>query len=306
MLVELSPIDAGAAELGLTRGFVFALADADGSAGDTLVDSVRMATEGVVRKWKLLQGTPVYMQKTRMWAIDIPNEDVEANLCAFTTSQMGQPYHMVIGASAPIPPLSPSAPSGEVHPFVPAHFRHPQTPHTLKAHAKGRHPLLSMHVTRFGDAVALGVSAPHGVFDGTGLAQVLKGISAGLCGGEWAPPPLHAHNPVSEARERLMSPGFAALDTQVGDKPPVLLGWTPFSVLALLALLLQALWEKAWHKDALRYAFISREKVDALVEEVKAAVKEETDGHEWVSTGDVLTAWVFKVDLRCFRRRQQA
>ncbi|BGP40653.1 hypothetical protein JCM10449v2_004615 [Rhodotorula kratochvilovae] len=278
MLIELSPIDAGSSDLGLTRGFVFALPGADGPAGEALVDALRTAAEGV----------------KRVWALDIPNKVDETPLCAFTTSRVEIPYHETIGAGAPLPPLSPSSPSGEVHPFIAPHFRHPKTPHTLKQHAKDCHPLLSIHVTRFADAVALGVSAPHGVFDGTGLAQVLKGIGAGLRGEEWTPPPLHERNPVTTVRERLMGPDFAALDAQAAEKPPVLQGWTPFSVLALLSLLLQALWENWWHKDALRYAFISREKVDALVEEVKAEVKMETDGKEWVSTGDVLTAWVLK------------
>ncbi|KPV77849.1 uncharacterized protein RHOBADRAFT_51652 [Rhodotorula graminis WP1] len=293
MRVQLSVIDTGAQDLGLCRGFVFALPRALGPAGDALVDAVRQAVEGVVREWILLRGVPVWQAESRTWAIDTSTH--ARPTFSFTTATVDKPYHQAINLSQPLEPLSSSSTSGEMHPFVAAHFRHAETPTTMQQHAKKKHPLLSVHIVRFVDAVSLGISAPHGLFDGTGLAHVLAGITAGLRDDvEWVAPPVHESNPLSEARRALMSTESTALAGDEQERPPVLLGWTPFSVLALVALLMQALWDKWRHGATLRYAFISRDAVDALVDEVKGEVKVETSGKEWVSTGDVLTAWVLK------------
>lgn len=65
MLVQLSPIDAGAQELGLCRGFVWELPQAAGPAGDALVGALRQAVDDVVEKWRLLQGRPVWQAEVR-------------------------------------------------------------------------------------------------------------------------------------------------------------------------------------------------------------------------------------------------
>lgn len=60
MRVKLSDIDKGAADLHLCRAFVYALPEACGPPGDALIESLRGATERVVRRWRLLQGLPVF------------------------------------------------------------------------------------------------------------------------------------------------------------------------------------------------------------------------------------------------------
>lgn len=235
--------------------------------------------------------TPCPDVQEQGWILQVPDTNVEPSPFDFSTARVSKPYHQTVGLDGPLAPLSSASPSGTKPDFTPEHFRAPSTPGSLKEHAKTRRPLVAVHVTLFSDAAAVGISVPHGVFDGTGLAKLLTFISAELCGSAWEPPAVHGgENVLSDAIKRLK-----AKDLPVPTHPPLSPGWVPVSLLGVLSLLVNMLWEKLWHKNKMHYGFVNRQAVDRLVEKVKADVKEQTSGKEWISSGDAVFAWMIKV-----------
>ncbi|GAA6004288.1 uncharacterized protein JCM10292_001406 [Rhodotorula paludigena] len=234
--------------------------------------------------------TPCPDVQEQGWILEVPDTDVEPSPFDFSTARVSKPYHQTVGLDGPLAPLSSTSPSGTKPDFTPEHFRAPSTPGSLKEHAKTRRPLVAVHVTLFSDAAAVGISVPHGVFDGTGLAKLLEFISAEMSGRIWQPPAVHGgENVVSDAIKRLK-----AKDLPVPTHPPLSPGWVPVSLLGVLSLLVNMLWEKLWHKNKMHYGFVNRQAVDRLVEKVKADVKEQTSGKEWISSGDAVFAWMIK------------
>ncbi|GAA5857799.1 hypothetical protein JCM8547_005985 [Rhodosporidiobolus lusitaniae] len=300
MLVPLTELDAGMTTMALCPCFVFALPPGtDEDARTALVERVRGAAQRVVDKWKHLQGTPEWT-KDGVWANRIPEDDeqhLKRSTVGFSTATYEQPYHLAAKFPAPLPPLS-SSPSG-VSPLLNRSFFRPSyVPQQFSAHAKHKHPLVHLHVSLFADALAVGVSVPHALLDGHGIGILLRALTAELHGEEWVVPPLPAEggakNPLSAAFDRLKADETIAVEAKETLTPSRDASWTPVSVLALLVFLVSILMEKAWGKDRARRVFIRQDLVDSLVERVKEEVKVETEGREYVSAGDVLTAWLLK------------
>ncbi|GAA5981656.1 hypothetical protein JCM11641_003935 [Rhodosporidiobolus odoratus] len=291
MLVRLSQQDAGLADLGLVLGYVFALpATSDNSLSYTspLLDRFEAAVCRVVSKWKLLAGRVVKLEKENTWAVDLDAPTKQSS--ALTRSRIAKPYHKAVGAAGPLPVLTSSS-TPSFHPASTlSHFRHSSTPNSLAKLAATAHPILSCHSTVFDDAVAIGLNIPHGVFDAIGTGILVQAINAELRGQDWAMPPPHEANILSAAVQKLLRE-----PQQTEELPPVLPGFYEASFGGVVRFAVSAAYEKWWHKCSVRYLFLPQDTVDKLVNKVKAEVKEATGGKEYVSTGDVLTAWVLKV-----------
>ncbi|GAA6032368.1 hypothetical protein JCM8097_008140 [Rhodosporidiobolus ruineniae] len=297
MHVRLTWLDYGSTELSIFAGFVFALpadtsAKEAASAAQTVVERIEAAAHRVAQKWPFITGRAVNLEKEGIWAVetDVPLEG-RPPLC--TRSTVTKPYHVAAGAPAPLSPLSPDSSSTVLPDPVFAHFRHPSTPRTLAEVAKLDQPIVRFHTTTFSDAVSLGISVPHGVFDAIGLGLIVSALDAKLHNREWTPPSLDAGETGAAALEKLLADEDepevkAAL-------PPVLEAWIPSKWLGSIARLISSvLYENLWHRSKNRYLFLPKRAVDKLVERVKQEVRDETGGKEWVSTGDVLLWWVMK------------
>jgi hypothetical protein len=125
--------------------------------------------------------------------------------------------------------------------------------------------------------------------------MVIAFLNDELHGRDWTPPLPFSVNSVTLALKALhkMPPPPAEVEASF---PPVVEGWvSPNSVGNVARFLSSVLCETFWHRSELRYAFLPKRAVEKLVERTKAEVKQETNGEEWVSTGDVLLAWALKV-----------
>ncbi|GAA5905607.1 hypothetical protein JCM6882_008727 [Rhodosporidiobolus microsporus] len=305
MLVHLTPQDTAVASLGLTAAFVFALPHEGAAAvGEELLKDIEGAVGRVVDKWRMLQGRMVKLEEPDIWAIEVPSPASSAHAGAiFTSARIATAYPTAAGT--PSLPLTPFSPSGTPA-FLPtpnlSHFRHFSAPSTLSALATSSRPLLAAHATLFTDALALGLSLPHGAFDATGMGMVVDALNAELNGREWEAPSWPsqesggADNPLAAAVDGLLSAQDAESPAPAtgADLLPVLPGWTAPAAASIARLMSSLAAETFWHKSSAQWVFLPQEKVEALVRGVKKEVVELSGGKEWVSSGDVLTAWVLK------------
>ncbi len=166
------------------------------------------------------------------------------------------------------------------------HFVHTSTDLDLAKLVKTPAPILALHLGTFADTLTLGLSVPHGVFDAKGLGLVLNAIQAELNGDKWTPPPLDQENRVSKAVDELItsttfSP-YGSLKRKVNDSIAML--W--FAVMLILRF-------KTWRKCASKGVFIGERVLAGVVGKTKAEVVAEGKG-EYVSEGDVVSAWLMK------------
>ncbi|GAA6018535.1 hypothetical protein JCM10207_007209 [Rhodosporidiobolus poonsookiae] len=284
MLIRLRPFDTSL-QTQLCLGWLFSLpSDSTDEAllRTALVEDVRAATTRVVKKWPLLAGRGVWLKEENVLGIEVPSPDkLPEKLFTFTQA--------VINSPCPFSrPLS-SASSGFLPLPLQRHFQSSGIPRTLLGLARKDLPLLALHSTFFHDAVAFGITLPHQAFDGTGAALVVKAINSELWGLPWSPPPFEEANPLTAA--------IAAIAPPVGDDLPAVhdTGFVPLRFLSALKLVVRCLWEEYWWRSGQpRYLFLRRAAVDRLVRMVKEDVRAQTDGKEYVSTSDVLTAWIYK------------
>lgn len=194
---------------------------------------------------------------------------------------------------AELPPLSST--EGHLVP-VPGNslIKPVDVPSSLVDYAKKRSSITSWLVTVFADSTVVGLSVPHGVFDATGLALVTKALDAELHGRAWVVPPLDEENQLEKRLAEVEQLDFSQAEK---DKtPPPMVGWTgawpPHRVARLLA---DGAYERAWHEAEDGCLFVGKELLAPLLEEVKAQVASETGGRDYVSEGDVLVNWLYKV-----------
>ncbi|GAA5973853.1 hypothetical protein JCM11641_003193 [Rhodosporidiobolus odoratus] len=300
MLLPLTTLDAGPQGVAMCSAFVFSLPRTWRSAedGQDLLRRLEEAASRVVRRWPLLAGIPE-MGSDGLWLVNVP-DDVDAigrqrPLYTFTTATLSQTYQTAANLARPPTPFF-ATPSGIL--FNPTRnlFIHPSRPASMAEHAAQQRPLLDIHVTVLSDAVAVGISVPHGVFDGTGIGQVLSALTSELRGEDWQVPSAFEHNPFIDALEDL------AKDEKVEERakaekqvfPSLWESWKPFTPIGLKKFLWSAKWENWWNRSEAKWLFLKQDLVDSMVAKTKAEVKQETGGREYVSTGDILAAWLLK------------
>jgi len=173
----------------------------------------------------------------------------------------------------------------------------PTTPLSLEALAKRHAPLVSVHISTFADFQVIGFAVSHSVTDGKGFGMWARAFSAELNGEEWEAPPVETLSRLDEAVQRLQK---AQGDGLVGEvervvAPGGLLEGAGASGVGAVAKMLGAIAvERLWYGLEDKGAFIGHDLVDWLVTKVKHDVEQETNGSEFVSTYDVLIAWLLK------------
>ncbi|GJN91004.1 hypothetical protein Rhopal_004018-T1 [Rhodotorula paludigena] len=298
MLVPLSLVDNAVADMGITCAFLFGLpGGSDDASLKQVLDDLHGATRRVVEKWALLQGKPVWSKEKGIWTIDVPETPLaQERPFLFTSERVHKPYAAAASLSALPQPLDASSSCA----FQPAHdllhFRRPDLPSTFADWAKKGASLLAVHATVFDDALAVGVTTPHGLLDATGTGWAVRALTAELHHQPWdVPPSTWARNALTDKFDEVVARPVSDDPEDVRIAKSALPGWVPAAKVGNIArFLVGYVWEKKWHKDELRHVFLSKKAVEALTKSVKDQVRDETGGKEWVSTGDVLTAWAAK------------
>ncbi len=160
--------------------------------------------------------------------------------------------------NAPFPTSLSSTPrspkSFDILPSPPfEHFVHPSTALSLAALAEAKAPLISFHLATFADAFAIGFTAPHGVFDATGMGMVLKALECALSGRcEWEVPPVQEVNPLEASAAEFVAEHPVAAEAS---------GWRKAvsGVAGAIRLGGHMLWDKVWFGVEEKGVFIGEE-----------------------------------------------
>ncbi|GAA5843509.1 hypothetical protein JCM9279_000772 [Rhodotorula babjevae] len=289
---------------------------------EALVARLAEATRQVALKWPLMRGLASKNKGT--WTIDVPNDaSTRSSHYRFTTTTLPVDYVAASGLTSPSPAFNGRASAPLERPKR-ALFRPKGVPKSLAGHAKTFYPFLHVHATVLADAITVGVNLPHGIVDGTGMGIVLRGLTAELHGNEWdVPPPFEDVNPWQQALDRLVDEDGAEASgpcTPSGDSEfkldltekglagssasskdaaaraalPATGMWRSFSTWPAARLLSSVFVENVFRRSHRGWILLNHDTVDALVRKVKAEIKLETGGAEFVSSGDILFAWALK------------
>ncbi|KAI5474865.1 hypothetical protein MNV49_002328 [Pseudohyphozyma bogoriensis] len=241
------------------------------------VDKIENAIARVVDKWRLLAGRLVWLKDQKIWAIRVPIGSLPPNYATyiFTTTQSTKSS----GFTPPV--LTPSTIEAFGQPPRSA-FVSPKAVFTSSDHQK--HPLFSFHVTVFPDCTCIGVTFPHGVFDGVGFGHLLRAIDAELNGREWEVPPLETINPVDTL--------LKDVPIEEGTKFEGYKTVTKMSAWSMATMLASLAFQHVWHGVERGQVYFGRNVVKGIVDPVKKEVMEKSGGKEWVSTADIMSAWI--------------
>lgn len=248
---------------------------------------VDQAARRMVDKWRILAGRLEWSAERDTWGLRIPNEDVLP--ASYATHSF---THSVSDYAYDLPLLTSSTASVLPRPPI-ALFRHSSTPRNAAEYAKRKAPLLAIHLTTLSkhpEIVLLGISVPHSLVDATGMGMVCQALDAELQGKEWSVPVLPAEgapNPLDLAMDKAVEGLEGAAGGAMRDYAKATF-WTTFVFLANL------FWEYAWHGTETKNIYIGADVVKRIVDPAKREVREVSEEQEYVSTGDVLLAWLLK------------
>ncbi|KAF8956655.1 hypothetical protein BDZ97DRAFT_1671310 [Flammula alnicola] len=258
--------------------------------GKVDVSRLEQALDAVAAKWPLLVGR--LERNKKMYQLRIPLGSTDpAGYRRFTLTSRMSNNPLSDFVSVPLP-LSHK-------PLPVALFTDAETPRTTEAFIDNVLPITHWHVTYFNASdgsqsySCIGVTFPHAVFDGLGIASVVHALEAELLGKEWsAPATLHNglnENPLSilldkatlERRENWKREEYSAAG---------LVGFWWILVFAAWSY-----WQVIWHGAGEKILLIPRQVIDKLVEDARqGVVGEGGDTNTRLSRGDVLAAFLFK------------
>ena len=118
-----------------------------------------------------------------------------------------------------------------------------------------------------------------------------------MLGKEWViPPPLHPGLNVNHLQAVLEKAAEKEDNKVTGTHAK----YEMVSILGLgtlLTILVRIIWQWVWHEAERKLVIIPPKVYEKVVHDARAAMDQESDGQSKVrlSTGDVLTAWIFKV-----------
>ncbi|KAF9063001.1 hypothetical protein BDP27DRAFT_1300017 [Rhodocollybia butyracea] len=278
VVVPLSSIDQnGVHTSSVTFGYVVREVNVQ-----ALEDAARRAAE----EWRVLAGRVEWNAEKKAYQIRVPVSDSlpqDYALVKFTTSKL---------PSTKIPLISLEDDTAKFLEKPPVkYFRHSATLNSLTDYASKKAPILSLHVSLMANCVCIGMTLPHGVFDATGMGQVVTAINSCLNHIPWTPPKFSTSNIVVEELKILKE------SESIGDPcPPGLVNlqrdFSSVNVKNVLSLGTSCATEMLWHRVKVGVVYLGPKIVEELVSTVKKQAADEGKG--WVSTGDILVAFFIK------------
>lgn len=269
IVVPLSGIDQnGVHTSSVTFGYVFQRVDAN---------ALKAAAKQAAEQWRLLAGRVEWNAGKNSYQIRVPVSESlpkDYELIKFTTSPL-------LFTKLPITSVDENSAQFLEKPPV-KYFRHSTTLNSLNDYASKQTPILSIHVSLMANCACVGITLPHGVFDATGMGQVVKALNCSLNHIPWTPPKLSTSNILAEELERL------TVSEPVGDPcPPGLVNlqrdFASVSVKNVLSLGTSIASEILWHRVKAGAVYLGSNIVDQIVSAVKKQAADE--GRGWVSTG---------------------
>ncbi|CAA7268833.1 unnamed protein product [Cyclocybe aegerita] len=297
-LYILSPFDTLFERVGVVMGWLV--------EGTVDLATLDRALGSVVRKWPMLAGrleTHDVEGNQKLYRVRVPLSGVAEDYARYTLTSSSSPYPLSKYMALPIPLASDSLP----HEL----FMQPKAPTLTTQWTNGKLPLLHWHVTwfdRYDDSgkkrpfSCIGVTFPHALFDGLGIARVVHAVEAELLGREWEPPSIVLEPGVNKdlleaTLDRAADEQFAKTGQTHGSSEYHATGlvttWWVFMYF------LWAIWQEKWHGGRRRLLLMPAEAFGKLVDETRAAAAKEQgdkpeDGRVQLTRGDILAAFVFK------------
>ncbi|KAL8293437.1 hypothetical protein RQP46_000138 [Phenoliferia psychrophenolica] len=289
MLYPLSLADtAGTEGIGVTMAFSIDRSGATEALDPMCIDR---AARRMVEKWRMLSGRFEWDKQRSMWALRIPTDDVlPASYATHTFT------HTI--SSSPYTPPTPTSSCTRIDARPPISlFRHPSTPQDAASYHKLNAPLLNIHLTtltRHPHLILLGISTPHSLADGTGMGMIAQALDAELSGRPWDPPQLPLEgspNPLESAIEDALE----NVKDLAGREDSLALrrDYTPATLWTRARFISRLLWEYTWHRSEVKLITLGEDVVRKIVEPAKREAKA-AGGGKFVSTGDVVVAWLLK------------
>ncbi|KAJ4474330.1 hypothetical protein J3R30DRAFT_3659011 [Lentinula aciculospora] len=278
IIVPLSGIDQnGVHTSSITFGYVVARVD---------VEALEVAAKRAAEEWRLLAGRVEWNTAQKSFQVRVPvSGSLPSNyaLVKFTTSKFPS-------TKIPITPFDNDSATFLEKPPV-KFFRHASTLNSLADFASKKAPIVSLHVSLMANCACVGMTLPHGIFDATGMGQVVKALNSCLNGLPWSPPKISSSNILAAELKRLRD------SESVGDPhPPGLVNlqrdFTSVNVKNVLTLGASCASEFLWHRVKPAAIYLGANVVEEMVANVKKQAADEGKG--WVSTGDVLVAFLLK------------
>ena len=210
-----------------------------------------------------------------------------------TSSQSDKPISHYI--PLPLPTISSALPS---HLFMDTK----NCPKTNDDWITRNAPLTYWHVTHFNhpgkEYSCIGITISHGLLDGMGLASVIHALEAETLGKEWdVPPSPHSGlnvNPLQVILDKAIKAEDEKATTTTVKR------YHGVSVVGIGFILMITIWhllQWLWHGSERKMAILPPKVYEKVVNDARAAMDKESGGQSKVrlSTGDVLSAWIFKV-----------
>ena len=189
--------------------------------------------------------------------------------------------------------------SSEVLPA--ALFMDPTAPHNPHHWTDKDIPLMYWHLTYFKakgfEYTCIGVTFPHGLFDGMGIAAVIHALEAESLGRAWSIPP--SLEPGIN-KNKMQSFIDANKNKMQEEGTPLPVDYRATSIIGLwfiVTFLWWHFWQKVWHKAQSRMILIPPHAYEKLVCDAREAMTREGKTDVRLSTGDVITAWAYKACL---------
>ena len=162
-------------------------------------------------------------------------------------------------------------------------------------------PLTYWHLTYFKadglEYTCIGVTFPHGLFDGMGIAAVIHALESESLGRAWSIPPSLKPG-INENKMQSFIDGTENKMQEEGTSLPV--DYRATSIIGLwfiVTFLWWHFWQKVWHKVQSRMILMPPQAYEKLVRDAREAITQEGKTDVRLSTGDVITAWAYKVCL---------
>ncbi|KAG6818364.1 hypothetical protein H0H93_005566 [Arthromyces matolae] len=251
------------------------------------IDALRAAVFRVVDKWRLLAGYVEWSNTLSKWCIRVPLQGDVSSRFTFTTSKIATRLHpsFVVNEQDPAhistrPPLQ--------------YFRHESVPHDLQTYNSSRSPLFSVHVTELLNCTCVGLTIPHGVFDGGGSRQIIHALNQELHGKPWDPPAISQSNILQEALDDLEhAPSmYNDIHQETATYSALRRYFVPASVINVATLIASILYERARHNVESRAVYLGPKAIVKLRREAKGDLQ--SSEAPSVSMNNILAAWFFK------------
>ena len=161
-------------------------------------------------------------------------------------------------------------------------------------------PLTYWHLTHFRrpgrEYTCIGLTFSHGIFDGMGIASIIHALEAETLGRPW---PISACQLLPGQIENTFQHALDIAEKKTEDS----LGATtvypylnPLGAWEAVLLLFLVLWQAIWNKAYSCVIMIPGDVCDMLVSETRKSLMLAGKDDVRLSTGDVLTAWLLKVN----------